>query len=190
MQTRHCREHVGILAIYAMEYGKPCQRIEPAEASHIAWRMKHRRETIVHCVPWWRGRMHIVAYESNEVNRQECPSKASGPFLMVGKVKVNGENDRHWHPAQIEAACHEVGNCTMVNGKPLTRNQLSGNCRDAKQAFLCLVKTADVNVVELIIGVEVETTVYKPKQKPWSHVERESSRGLDGNEHSKQDGYQ
>ena len=78
----------------------------------------------------------------------------------------------------------------MVNGKPFTRNHLARNCRYAKQALLCLVKSTHVNGIELIVWVKVEAAIYEPKQEPWCHVEREFPRWLNGNEHGKQDGYQ
>lgn len=39
MQTRHRSENISVLAIYAMEYLKTRQGVEPTKASHVARRM-------------------------------------------------------------------------------------------------------------------------------------------------------
>lgn len=76
VQAWHGSENIGVFTIYAMKYVKSNKSVKTAEACHVARRVEHRSKAIVHRVPWWRGRMNIVSYESDNVDRKKSPSKA------------------------------------------------------------------------------------------------------------------
>ena len=108
----------------------------------------------------------------------------------MDEVEVYRKGDRHRHPTEVEAACHEVEHGTMVNGEPLTRNEPACCSVDAKERFLCIIQASHIDTVELIVGIEVETAVDETKEEPRQHTEREATCRLDGNEDGKQYSYQ
>ena len=108
MKARHGGEDVGVLAVDAVEEVDAHHGIPSSQSRHVARCMEDRRETVVHGVPWWSSRVHIVPDEAYEVGDEKCPCEARHPLVALSEIEVQREHYRHRHPAEVEQAAHEV----------------------------------------------------------------------------------
>ena len=88
MERWYGSKHIGILSIKGMEDGESGECIETSQSRNVAWSMQNGFETILHNIPWWGGRMNIVATETKEVHHEEGNGKTQIMAIALLEVKI------------------------------------------------------------------------------------------------------
>ena len=159
MQGRNGGKDIGVAPVDAFEDRNAQQLVKASQAGYIARRGEIRLKTIVHGIPGRSGRMDVIAGKAYQIDQQEHHRKTQVKAAAPLEVKPKAESDGHRHPAEVENTGHEIGRTAMVEGEIFAGNQRLPACLDAKQRLLGLVKAADVNGIDFIIGPHTHPVV-------------------------------
>lgn len=76
MERWHGSKHIRVVAVDGVEHWRTDKRVEACQSCHATRGVQHWREAVLQYVPWWSGRVDVVAHEAHEVDEQEGDGEA------------------------------------------------------------------------------------------------------------------
>ena len=108
--------------------------------------------------------MDVVSAEADEIDEQEHDGETQVEVALFREIEAKAEKDRHRYPTEVEDACPEIHECTMMLCKVFVRSEYAFGGSDAEQGFLCFVQILYVNRIHLVVRHDVHPVVGNGKE--------------------------